>query len=202
MVKEIQTDIGDFFSFSIIPTDQLDEKVQAVRFRIIAKLDHRTFERFHIDVGYQDTLNDDLERLSPPDFLAFADVSSHSILCYSAYQHLAEKIHAIVQTRPNTSSRVKDMVDILIFAITEEKLSYDRLSRVIQAVFSDRDTPLIKQFNHIPENWEPRYRRFTEEMNIPFTDFNEAVEKVSTFLDPVLDGTGTGTWNPQHWKWE
>lgn len=202
LVEELQQDIGDFFSFSVIPTSQLGKEVQAVRFKIVAKLDNRSFEQFHIDVGYHDILNDDLERLSPPAFLAFADLPSHPILCYSAYQHLAEKVHAIVHTRPNTSSRVKDMVDILIFASIDEELNCNRLRNVIQAVFSGRDTPLPKRFEHIPQNWNPRYRNFVEETDLPFTDFYEAVERVNSFLNPVLNGTAQGIWSPQSWEWK
>lgn len=199
--EEAQREIGDFFDFLVESTDQLGEIAQAVRFRITARLDSRVFERFHIDIGYHDSLSDNLVRLTPPDYLSFAEVDSRSILCYPVSQHLAEKIHAILATRANKSSRTKDMVDILLFASIETSLDCRHIRSVVQQVFKDRGTPLPDHFDHIPEVWRSKYLGFTRQTQLPFTDFNEAVQRVTLFLNPILDGTGHGKWHPEFWQW-
>ena len=200
--KELEKDLGDFFEFFVEPNNQLGEMIQAIRFRITARLDSREFERFHIDIGYQDTVNDDLVRLMPSNYLSFAKVFSKPILCYPVSQHLAEKIHAIVLPRPNISSRTKDMIDILLLANIETNLSCKHIRNVIKKVFEDRKTPLPGSFDNIPRSWRSKYQDFAKQSQLLFADFNEAVEKLNAFINPVLDDTGKGIWNPRHWQWE
>lgn len=86
-----------------------------------------------------DPIIEPIDYLTPPQYLAFAGISTSPIPCYPGTQHIAEKLHALVPPRPVESSRVKDLVDILLFACMEGDLQADLLYIAIQAVFEARE---------------------------------------------------------------
>ncbi|MFO7681710.1 MAG: nucleotidyl transferase AbiEii/AbiGii toxin family protein [Chloroflexota bacterium] len=175
----------------------------AVRFRVTARLAGRIFERFHIDIGYDDPVFEPVEYLTPPTHLDFAGIKSTPIPCYPVSQHIAEKFHALVRPRPVESSRVKDLVDILLFAGMDSALQAKRLYAAIQSVFQAYEDAIPDQLEQIPLNWQPKYNQFTRDLDLPFTDFNEAVEAVQRFINPVLVGEkDESIWNPEGWRWE
>lgn len=116
VLEEIQQDAGDYFEFFIERADPDINLGSALRFRVTARVAGRPFERFHIDIGHDDPLVDSVEYLTPPAYLTFAGIQTMPIPCYPVTQHIAEKLHALVRPRPVETSRVKDLVDILLFA--------------------------------------------------------------------------------------
>ena len=92
--KALENDLGDYFEFFISRSNTISGE-QALRFLVNSRVAGRLFERFHVDVGYQDPLFQPIEYLIPPNFLAFAQIDAVRIPCYSIYQHIAEKMHAI-----------------------------------------------------------------------------------------------------------
>jgi len=115
--EALDTDIGDYFYFISSEQGLIGDDVDSVRFQVTTRVAGRIFERFHVDVGISDPLVQPVEYLTPPNFLAFAQITTKPIPCYSIYQHIAEKVHAIWRPRTVQSSRVKDLepIRILIF---------------------------------------------------------------------------------------
>ncbi|MBT3315160.1 MAG: nucleotidyl transferase AbiEii/AbiGii toxin family protein [Anaerolineae bacterium] len=202
LLNALHQDTGDYFEFFIERSNLNLDVGSAIRFRVISRVAGRVFERFHIDIGYGDPIVEGVDYLTPPNYLAFAEVDSPTIPCYPVSQHIAEKLHALVRLRFTENSRVKDFVDILLFASMDTNLQADHLSAAIQAVFATRGDALPIQFDQIPLSWESKYRRFAKDLELPFTDFDEAIQATQEFLSPVLQGLDNGVWNPEEWEWQ
>jgi len=104
--KALEKDLGDYFVFIISKSGAVGAGEHSVRFQVISRVAGRIFERFHVDVGYTDPLLQPIDYLTPPNYLAFAQIEAASIPCYSIYQHIAEKVHAIRRPRNMQSARV------------------------------------------------------------------------------------------------
>jgi len=138
LLEEVHHDLGDYFEFYLERASQIVDLGGAMRFRVTSRLAGRAFERFHIDVGVGDPVVEPVEYLTPPAYLGFADFPPMQIPCYPVSQHLAEKLHALVRPRPVETSRVKDLVDILLLACMESDLQAERLCAAVRAVFDVR----------------------------------------------------------------
>ena len=202
LLEEIHQDMGDYFEFYLKRTDQAVNLGASVRFRVTARLAGRVFERFHIDIGMDDPVVEPVEYLRPPAYLEFAEFPPTLIPCYPVTQHLAEKLHALVRPRPVETSRVKDLVDILLFACMEGDLQVERLRAAIQAVFEARKDSVPLQLDQIPTSWRPKFNQFTRNLDLPFSNFDEAVLAAQGFINPVLGGKCDGSWNSEIWKWK
>lgn len=94
------------------------------------------------------------------------------------------------------------MVDILLFACMDGDLQAERLYAAIQVVFKARNDLIPAQLDQIPISWRPRFNQFTKNLDLPFSDFDDAVQAAQSFMNPVLGGTCDGTWDPENWKWK
>jgi hypothetical protein len=201
LLEAIHRDVGDYFAFFVERTDQDFMAGSTIRFRVTARLAGRVFERFHVDIGLDDPLVEAVEYLTPPAYLAFAGLTPTPVPCYAMTQHVAEKLHALVRPRPVETSRVKDLVDILLFACMNGDLQAERLYAAIKAVFEARGDPIPARLDQIPSSWRPKFDQFTKNLDLPFAHFDDAVRAAQGFINPVLEGTCSGTWDPESWKW-
>ena len=143
------------------------------------------------------------ENLATPALLAFADIPPTQVPCYPLTQQIAEKAHAY--TRPHLageSSRVKDLVDILLMAGIEQ-VDGRVLYQPLEATFNARKTHALPL--HLPDppaTWSAPFRRLAEETGLGYRTLTDAGETARRFLDPVLQGKATGTWDPMAWSWQ
>ena len=133
--------LPDFFVFVV--QEAMAELNQApeggARFPVDARLDGRTFVKFHVDLGVGDELLEPLEQLSGTDWLGFAGLAAVSVPALSAEQHWAEKFHAYTRPRDSANSRVRDLVD-LVLLIERHDLDIARVRRAVDATFARRQT--------------------------------------------------------------
>ena len=163
----------------------------------------RIFERFHVDVGISDPLVQPVEYLTPPNYLAFAQIATKPIPCYSIYQHIAEKVHAIWRPRKVQSSRVKDLVGLVLFASLASDIQADKLREAITLIFDKRGDQVPDSFHKFPNDWHQRYNRLAKEINLDILDYPEAIQAISDFISPVLLGSVAGlSWDSVIWKWD
>ena len=198
----IHRDLGDFFDFVVERSSQSFISGSVIRFKVTAKLAGRNFEQFHIDIGFGDPIVELVEYLEPPQYLDFAEIPITRIPCYPATQHIAEKVHALTRPRMTENSRVKDLVDILLFACMDIHLGAGALFNAIQAVFMARGDVIPSQLKPFPSDWKSKYSQFTKNTAIPFSHYDDAVQAAHLFIDPVLSGKNHGTWDSINWKWE
>ncbi|HDQ71125.1 MAG TPA: nucleotidyl transferase AbiEii/AbiGii toxin family protein [Chloroflexi bacterium] len=204
LIGAASLDVGDWFRFEVArPAGGLrEDQFGGLRFHTSSLVDGRPFERFHVDVGIGDPIVELGEYLAMPALLEFADIRSTIVPCYPLTQQLAEKLHAL--TRPHLSgesSRVKDLVDILLIAELNG-INGPLLLQAIQATFDARRThPLPRQLPDPPPGWSTTFRRMASEVGLGYPTLAQAGPAARRFLDPILQGETWGTWDPAAWAW-
>lgn len=121
--------------------------------------------------------------------------------------HIADKLCAIIEVHGEgddaiASTRVKDLVDLVLIAATQA-IDADTLSlAVIRVGSTHRGLALPPRFA-VPdlELWRRGYPARAKETATTAPDFDIAVLIVAALLDPVLDGTAIGIWNPDTARW-
>ncbi|MGH4013384.1 MAG: nucleotidyl transferase AbiEii/AbiGii toxin family protein [Pseudonocardiaceae bacterium] len=197
-------DIGDFFTFSIErggpPEDRLGG---SRRFRVSATLAGREFETFLLDIGFRLIPTDEVEVLTTPDLLAFADVAPVTVPAIPLATQVAEKLHAYTRTYPDArpSSRTKDLVDLVLIA---ERANLDAvaLRRAIETTFAVRGThPAPETLPAPPSDWTTPFAELAGTVGIT-TDLTSAHITAAGLLDRILDGQLLhGTWNTAKRQW-
>jgi hypothetical protein len=200
----VQFDLGDWFAFVIrAVADALPGPNEGgLRFFVTARLDGRTFESFHVDVGSGDPVMEPAESLTTPPLLAFAGIPPVTIPCYPLTQHLAEKVHAYVRPRATgESTRVKDLVDIILIA-EHMAVNGPALLTAIRATFTAQgagEPPL--SIPAPPIAWAAPFRKLAEEVGLSCTTLPVASEVARRFLEPVLSGSAQGVWSSAEQTW-
>lgn len=181
-------EIGDFFNY-IIGAPMMDlaaAPTGGARYPIEARMDGRTFTRFHLDVSSGDVLGHPYEDLEPRDWLGFAGIKRQCFPAISPEEQFAEKLHAY--TRPQKdreNSRVKDLVDMVLL-IEQGKIVPARLHATIKETFSRRGThPVPKLLDPPPSFWREPFTDLAEECGI-VTNIDVQFDKVAKFVEQLL----------------
>ena len=134
--------------------------------------------------------------------LEFADFPPTSVPCYPISQHLAEKVHAL--TRPHgtrENSRVKDLVDVAIIA-EGTRLDASEAAAAVRATFAARNTHAQPdRLPPVPRTWDSTYRRLASEVGTDAATLEEGFALGEALINPLLDGSATGTWTPGRRAW-
>jgi hypothetical protein len=178
-------DLGDGFDFRVGEASMDLERAPygGARYPVEARVDGRTFAKFHLDAGVGDAVEEPLELLQPREWLEFAEVQTQAFPALPAEQQFAEKYHAYTtpwSDRPN--SRVRDLVDMLLL-VRESNLKKEELAQALQATFSRRDTHSIP--NHMPDPpdlWTDPFLALAASCGIETTAI-EAAAEVRTALE-------------------
>ena len=110
-------DLGDFFSYAVgsAVQDLAGAPYGGARFPVEARMDGRTFAKFHVDVGAGDVVLDPADEVRGRDWLGFAGLATRGFPAISKEQQFAEKTHAYTLPRGDVAnSRVRDMVDMYL----------------------------------------------------------------------------------------
>src|ERR1043166_4501571 len=133
--------LGDWFEFVVGPAsmDLTAAPYGGARYPVEARMDERTFARFHLDAGIGDVVMQPLETITCRDWLGFAGVESAQVRMIAREQQFAEKIHAYTLPRNAANSRVKDLVDLALL-IGSGGLDWPRVLDALRLTFERRGT--------------------------------------------------------------
>lgn len=200
-------DLGDHLHFDLVP-DPAHPTIEGEgivyagrRYRASAQLAGRPYgDPFGVDAGFADVLVEPPEILTGSAFLEFADVAPPRLRVYPRESHVAEKLHAYTLPRPRENTRVKDLPDLALLALTGS-FDGERLRSALEATFSFRDThPLPAALPAPPSAWTAPYARIAQNDALPWATLDDVTDAARTFLDPVL-GMGGGAWDPTTTRW-
>ncbi len=174
--------LPDFFTF--IVGEAMAELNQApeggARFPVDARLDGRTFVKFHVDLGVGDEVLEPLARVEGEDWLGFAGIPAVVVPALSVEQHWAEKFHAYTRPRETPNSRVHDLVD-LVLILEHEAPATERVSAAIDATFRRRGTHSVPAVvPEPPTGWAKPYAALAAECGLEQT-LTVAHERVEAF---------------------
>ena len=200
-------DLGDYFTFQIDRTGALDELLEgaAIRYRVQADLAGRRFEIVTVDVGFADWFDLPHDRIKGPNFFGFAGIQPVDVLALPLEQHIAEKLHAYTRVYGDNrqSSRVKDLVDLVLISSTAE-FEAGRLRHAIDRTFTTRNTQIVPDFfPQPPESWAAPYRKLASEIGLhPEVAVGHRLS--AAFVDPILSGDAPigARWDPGEGAWK
>jgi hypothetical protein len=139
--------------------------------------------------------------------LELRGLSSPPMRLYPVVDHVADKLCATQATygaagdRP--SSRVRDLVDLVVFARSQD-INGDSLIDAIRAEWVHRGLDGHPEFAP-PANWDRIYPPVARKVRTceGLTTYAAAVEFVSGFLGPALDGSAAGLrWSSERAAWK
>lgn len=180
-------DLGDYFEFSIgaAMSDLNAAPYGGARFPVEARVDGRTFGKFHVDVGAGDAAVAPLEMIDDHDWLSFADIPGGRFPAIPRDQQFAEKLHAYTLPRKTANTRARDLVDLLLL-INSGKLKKERTAEAIKLTFERRMThPVPAKLAPPPSAWDKPFAALAEECGLS-ADMAAAFAALETYLDSVL----------------
>lgn len=179
--------LDDWFEFIIGPPmmDLTAAPYGGARYSVDARMDGRTFARFHLDAGVGDVVLQPLETAECRDWLGFAGIERPRVSMISREQQFAEKIHAYTLPRSSQNSRVKDLVDLALL-IGDGRFERARVASALHLTFARRETHgLPATLIAPPEDWQTSFRALAEECGLD-PDIAVDFESVRAFLESVL----------------
>jgi hypothetical protein len=186
LLEEIQElaskELGDFFEFRIgAPILELDATYGGYRYPVEARVDGRTFVKFHLDLGLGDPKTGIFEELKAVDWLRFAGIAAPVFPAISQEQHFAETIHAYTKLREGReNSRVRDLVD-MVPLIEEAGLEKYKVKKALEKTFNGRNTHAKPDKLKVPPaSWEKPFKEIASECGLKIT-FRDAYNKVSEY---------------------
>jgi Nucleotidyl transferase AbiEii toxin, Type IV TA system len=189
-------DLGDYFRFEVAPGRPLAGPEATRQFTVTAYLGATVFASFPVD------LVTDLNMTAQPDVigpLVDVDIPGITTARYRVYpvvDHIADKVCAIHERHgrqdatPLPSTRYRDLADLSTFARTAV-VEAEELAVALRSETERRGLTLPHKVA-VPADggWRAGYLRVAR--GVPALvdrDIAAAVETVSRFIDPVLDGS-------------
>jgi hypothetical protein len=202
----LHLDLGDHFAFDIARIAPLQEEAKGARVHVNARLGPTLFAGFHIDVVVGTVMTGAPDIVAPLTPIDIEGLVRPRYRVFPIADHLADKFCATAGAytgtgRTSGSSRVKDLVDIAIIAVTQT-VHADVLTAAVVCNAAMRRIELPERFT-VPDatGWAARYPRVAAEAPGPVPAFDEAVALATRLFDPVLTRTATGVWNPSTRGW-
>lgn len=199
-------DVGDWFRFEVGPPQAVRNAANGIRLPVTAYVGTTVWASFHVDlVGSDVTMTGEPENVPALARVVMPDVEQHGYRAYPLVDHVADKVAATFDRYGDSeapSTRYKDLVD-LVAIVTEASIEAEPQMAALASEAERRRIKLPRQFSvPAPDLWERGYAAEAGRSLLPVArTLDEALAIVSPFLDPLLDGTARGTWEPKEARW-
>lgn len=199
-------DLGDWFRFELGPAQEMDDG-KGLRVPVTAYVGVTVWVEFRVDlVGTDLRMTGEVEHVPPLARLLMPNVEQHGYRAYPLVDHIADKIAAILQRYGDLqapSTRYRDLVDLvaIVAAATVESAAQQE---ALRSEAKRRGIVLPLRFD-VPDRamWERGYAAEARRSLLTMAHtLGEALEAVRPFVEPLLNNTATGDWNPvaRHWR--
>ena len=202
LLRAAAEDLDDHFAFALLGTEEVQEggRRLALRYRFEASVAGVAFEPLQVDVT---TLAPEVWEVEPaqrPGLLSDVGLGPIDVMLVPLERQVAEKLHAYTRRYNGESTRVRDLVDLVIIRLFET-VDARRLRDEITRTFARRGThPVPDRLPAPPADWARAFAGEAEVLGLPRT-LAEGFELAATWLDPVLQGTAKGVWYPKRRVW-
>ena len=198
-------DLGDWFRFEIGPPRPLVD-TGGVRLPVKAFVGNAEWAAFHVDlVGEDLRMTGEPEDVPPLARVVMPDVEQHGYRAYPLVDHVADKACAIFERHGaagTPSTRYRDLVDLVAIVLAASVEAEPQLS-ALRSEAHRRGLQLPGRFA-VPDRglWQPGYAAEAARSLLPKArTLDEAMATVTPFLDPLLDATARGRWDPRNAGW-
>lgn len=203
-------DLNDFVSFSFDKTEPIksnDEYRSGIKIWFTPSLGGKSLQAVSIDLVIDEVDGPQPETIVPADRLEIEDIPVFDYRIYRVESALADKLLAIIEVHDERpSSRVKDLVDIVVYAKTckiDSQMLAERVNRESRA----RKVALPRRFQ-VPETWrtiyEKTYAKMAKQAKVDgiAPNITSAEELAARIYGPALDRTSSSlAWIPTELRW-
>jgi hypothetical protein len=137
--------------------------------------------------------------------IVMPQVEQHGYRAYPLVDHIADKVAATFDRygeMANPSTRFRDLVDLVAIVFGASVEAESQMKAL--ASEADRRTITLPDRFTVPDKalWERGYAAEAGRSLLPIArTLDEAVHVVRSFLDPLLDGSARGRWDPKGGRW-
>jgi Nucleotidyl transferase AbiEii toxin, Type IV TA system len=197
-------DIGDWFRFEVgtaAPVGHI-----GVRLPITSVIGSTTWAGFHVDlIGSGLRMTGQPEHVPPLARDAIPGVAQHGYQAYPLVDHVADKVAATYErygAADMPSTRYRDLIDLVSIVTGASVQAADQVAALLSE-FDRRQLDLPRAFDAPDRNlWQAGYAsEARRSLLVTGRTLNEALALVKPFIDPLLNGTATGDWNPRSGQW-
>jgi hypothetical protein len=211
LVRLAETDLDDFMTFEFAgshPTKAEDEYRNGLSVRFIPVIGAKRLPPFSVDLVVDEVPLEGIERIAPADRIEVDGLETCDYLVYPVEAALADKLCALVEMHGGrASSRVKDLVDIAVYA-TASEVDGARLQARLRREATARRISLGDSFG-LPESWGAsqarQFAKLCQRTGLPkaLRTIGAAAELARKLLDPAIRWEADGKrWNPKAREWE
>jgi hypothetical protein len=199
-------DVGDWFRFEVGPRGPVADGAAGLRLPVIAYVGATQWARFHVDlVGSDLRMTGEPEDVPALALVDMADIKQGGYRAYPLVDHVADKVAATIERHGAggmPSTRFRDLVDLVAIA---RGARVDAAAQIAALTSEARRRGLVlpDRFD-VPDRqmWEGGYRAEAGRSLLPMArELDGALAVVRPFLDPLLDGSATGTWDHAQGAW-
>lgn len=206
-------DLGDFIEFRFVSADPIAEDQEYRNgYRVVFSPvlgGTKTMNDVSVDLVVDEVALETVDVVKPANRLEIRGLPIFDYRIYPAVNAIADKVCATLQTYPGgrASSRVRDLVDLVVYVTRETISGYDLSERIVHEARL-RHLELPESFA-VPDTWRDNlsrtYKNGAREASIAneLQDIEKAERLVKRCIDPAITGkVEKATWNPQSLKWE
>jgi hypothetical protein len=202
--RAAELELNDWFRFEVGAGAPIHDN--AVRLPVTAVIGATTWVQFRVDL-----LSSDLIMTGQPDEVPpiarglIPDVRQRGYRAYPLADHVADKVAATYErygVGRLPSTRYRDLVD-LIAIIRGASVSAEAQRAAILSEFGRRGLELPTTFN-VPDRqlWVPGYAaEARRSLLATAATVDVALEIARPYLDPILQGSAVGAWDPSANRW-
>lgn len=199
-------DIGDWFRFELGPSQNSTDGAKGTRIPIKAYVGATLWAPFHVDlVGSDLRMTGQPEEVPPLARVLMPDVEQHGYVAYPLVDHVADKVAATFELygeQKKPSTRYRDLVDLVAIA-ANAFVPAEELLGAVESEATRRGIKLPEAFD-VPDRelWKKGYEAEARRSLLTFAlRLEEAIGLVGKFIDPILKGQASGTWDPDRNEW-
>ena len=198
------SDLGDWFRFDVGVGTAIGNS--AVRLPVTSIIGATTWVPFHVDL-----VGADLRMTGQPDDVpplargVIPDVAQRGYRAYPLVDHIADKIAATYERYGSArmpSTRYRDLVD-LVAIVRAGSVTAEAQRVALRSEFDRRELILPDQFEPPDRRlWERGYAAEAQRSLLSGEQtLDEALGAVGPFIDPLLDNSAQGRWDPHAHAW-
>ena len=202
-------DADDFVTFEfkgVTPIRGEDEYRDGTTVVFDAFIGAKRIQRVSVDLVSDSIAIGDPEFMAPADRLDIREIPVCDYPVYPAARAVADKFCGIVERHGDRpSSRVKDLLDIVVYALTED-FDADTLRCALSREAAARHLPLEAEFT-LPAEWgeshASQYSKLAAQAKLPeyALTLPGALKLSKALLDPVLSDVDAGRWGHSALAW-
>jgi hypothetical protein len=173
---------------------------------VTASIGTTVWASFSVDlVGSDLRMTGEPEPVPPLARVVMPDLEQHGYRAYPLVDHVADKVVAMFELHGESgmpSTRFKDLVDIVAIVRSSSVDAEPQLT-ALRSEADRRGIALPARFR-VPDRamWDRGYAAEAGRslLSVAHT-LDDALATVTPFLDPLLDGSAVGTWDPEGRQW-